>query len=216
MADEQDDEKKPEAKKLTITAPNMPVVTFKIRGTAPYVQNKFSKRKFGEMAGEQEEGDQGKKKTKRKPRDFKRDYEEAMHRSEEGWFGIPATAFRKAMVDACRVAGLQMTLGKLCVFVKADGVDPDDMTPLVRITKGRPHCLKNVGRNANGSADIRVRPMWNTGWEAQVRVEYDGDLFEDEDIANLLHRVGKQVGVGEGRPFSKMSTGMGWGTFELV
>jgi hypothetical protein len=30
-----------------------------------------------------------------------------------------------------------------------------------------------------------------------------------------MHRVGAQVGIGEGRPDSKNSTGMGWGTFEI-
>jgi len=34
-------------------------------------------------------------------------------------------------------------------------------------------------------------------------------------VTNLLSRVGMQVGIGEGRPFSKNSAGMGWGTFEL-
>jgi len=32
----------------------------------------------------------------------------------------------------------------------------------------------------------------------------------------LLARVGMQVGIGEGRPDSKNSAGMGWGLFEVV
>jgi hypothetical protein len=40
-------------------------------------------------------------------------------------------------------------------------------------------------------------------------------MFSLDDISNLLMRVGLQVGLGEGRPDSKKSAGMGWGTFEI-
>jgi hypothetical protein len=46
-------------------------------------------------------------------------------------------------------------------------------------------------------------------------VRFDADQFTLRDIANLLLRAGMQVGVGEGRPDSKKSCGMGWGTFEI-
>ena len=36
------------------------------------------------------------------------------------------------------------------------------------------------------------------------------------EVRNLLVRAGVQVGIGEGRPYSKKSYGMGWGTFEVV
>jgi len=70
-------------------------------------------------------------------------------------------------------------------------------------------------RNATGVADIRVRPMWRE-WGAHVRVKYDADQFTLTDVTNLMARVGMQVGIGEGRPDSKSSAGLGWGTFELV
>ena len=57
--------------------------------------------------------------------------------------------------------------------------------------------------------------MWKR-WEAKVTLQWDGDQFGMADVANLLMRAGIQVGVGEGRPFSKKSHGCGWGTFELV
>ena len=47
-------------------------------------------------------------------------------------------------------------------------------------------------------------------------MRYDADQFTAVDIANLMMRVGVQVGIGEGRPDSKTSTGMGWGTFEVI
>ena len=35
------------------------------------------------------------------------------------------------------------------------------------------------------------------------------------DVTNLMQRVGMQVGIGEGRPDSRDSAGLGWGTFRL-
>jgi hypothetical protein len=58
--------------------------------------------------------------------------------------------------------------------------------------------------------------MWNPGWEAIVTMRYDGDMFGATDMANLLSRVGMQVGVGCGRPDSRDSAGVGWGTFDVV
>jgi hypothetical protein len=57
--------------------------------------------------------------------------------------------------------------------------------------------------------------MWEPGWEATVRIRFDADLFTITDVANLLRRAGLQVGVGEGRPDSKKSAGMGWGIFDI-
>jgi hypothetical protein len=57
--------------------------------------------------------------------------------------------------------------------------------------------------------------MWRE-WSAVVQVSYDADQFTLEDVTNLMSRVGLQVGIGEGRPDSRESAGLGWGTFELV
>lgn len=40
-------------------------------------------------------------------------------------------------------------------------------------------------------------------------------MFSHNDIVNLMMRVGQQVGIGEGRPDSKNSAGMGWGLFDI-
>lgn len=205
----------PEGKQLTIKAPHFQVATFTIRGTSPYVQNKFSSKARDIMRAAQEAGDTRKKDRKKEAKDFQECYELAMHRSSEGWCGIPASGLRAALVSACKACGFAMTRAKLSVFVQQDGVDADDATPLVRITKGEPAPIEHLVR-VQQTADIRVRPMWAPGWEAQVRIRFDADQFTLEDVANLLMRVGLQVGVGEGRPDSRTSAGMGWGLFELV
>ena len=40
-------------------------------------------------------------------------------------------------------------------------------------------------------------------------------MLSDADIVNLISRVGMQVGIGEGRPDSKQSAGLGFGLFEI-
>jgi len=168
------------------------------------------------MKETQEAGSTSRTKRKKEAKNFQEMYEQAMHRSDEGWPGMPAPGFRNAMVSACRTVGFTMTLAKLSVFVEADGFDADDQTPLVRFTKGEPEYFESLVRLQSGVADLHARPMWKPGWEAEVRVKYDADQFTAQDIANLMVRVGLQVGIGEGRPDSKKSTGMGWGLFEVI
>lgn len=201
---------------ITITPPNIDVVVVTIRGKTPLVMNRFSRKAMEQMKAKQAAGSQAKKGQKKDPKDFEACYEAAKHLSPDGWAGIPAPAFRNAMVDACRLVGFKMTHAKLGVFVIADGFDRDDGTPLVRITKGEPHYVEHAVRNESGVADIRPRPMWDAGWEAVVRIEFDADMFAAPDVVNLLARVGAQVGILEGRPCSKNSCGQGWGLFTIL
>lgn len=201
---------------VTIKAPDFRVAQFLLRGTAPYVQNKFSAKTREQMRATQEKGSTARKGTKREPKNFQESYEQSLHQSIEGWYGIPAPAFRAAMISACRTVGFKMTLAKLSVFILADGFDKDDATPLVKIVKGEPEYFESLVRVANNAPDIRPRGLWQPGWEARLQIRFDADQFTFEDVANLLMRVGLQVGIGEGRPDSKMSAGMGWGTFEVI
>src|SRR5206468_5831423 len=118
-----------------------------------------------------------------------------------------------AMSSACKVCGFAMTRARLSVFVVQDGYDADDGTPLVRIY-GDPVANEMTVRNDNGGADIRWRPMWKE-WTATVKVRWDADQFSEADVANLMMRAGMQVGIGEGRPDSPNSNGLGWGMWEL-
>jgi hypothetical protein len=215
---EDNDKGEAKAKKgtVTITPPNLQTAAFRIRGTAPYVQNKFSKREIDLIKAKQEAGSTSTKVKKRAPKEFQRAFEEATHRGPNGEYGIPATAFRCAMIDACRMAQFKMTMAKPSVFVLADCADVDDYTPMVLITKGKPKYFEATVRPQLGKMDIRVRPLWEPGWEATVRIQYDADQFTLTDVANLLHRAGLQIGVGEGRAFSKISNGCGWGFFTLI
>lgn len=200
---------------LSIAPPKIHVLKLKIRGNAPLVMNKFSQKARQQIRDKQASGSVANKGKKRDAKDFDLAYEQAKHISLEGWCGIPAAAFRAAMISACRLIGFKMTIAKMSVFIIADGFDADDGTPLVKITKGKPRKVEHCVRNATGVVDLRARPMWDE-WEAEVTLKYDGDQFTGNDVTNLLSRVGLQVGLCEGRPDSKASCGQGWGTFDVV
>lgn len=181
------------------------------------VINAFSAKARNKIHETQAAGTVARGKKIRPCKDFKALFEDAKHVSTDGWDGFSASAIRNAMISACRLVGFKMTLAKLSVFVEADGYDRiDKITPLIRITKGVAEYSEMPARNDDGSIDLRARPMYSPGWEAEVLIRWDADQFSVEDVANLLDRVGNQVGIGEGRPDSKNSAGMGWGTFTVV
>lgn len=200
---------------LVITPPNMKLVRIHIRGTTDLVQNKFSEKARQMMHDAQLGGGQKRKGGNKDAKDFHAAFEGATHKSTAGWFGIPVMNFKAAMISACRLCGFKMTLGKTALFVGKDGVESDGCQ-LVRITKGERLYSEMPVRNQSGVADLRARPKWEPGWEAIVPVKYDGDIFNAQDIFNLMERAGIQVGVGEGRPDSKASIGMNWGQWEVV
>lgn len=203
------------AETVVIRPVNFQTLEFKVRGTSPLVQSKFSAKALLAMREKHEAGSVAGSKRKKEPRDFQQQFKDAMHVSSEGWVGVPASAFRNACIDVCRMVGFKMTFAKMSVFIHADGLDSTEGQPLVRLLAGDPEVLELATRNATGVADIRVRPMWRE-WGINLRVRFDADQFSADDIANLLERAGQQVGIGEGRPFSKSSAGMGYGTFTIM
>jgi hypothetical protein len=200
-------------REVQIPAPRFSTAEFKLIGTAPYMQARFAKKAGDMMREKMMSGSQAKKGKKREARDFDDDYKQAMHISREGWCGIPASGFRLAMISACRLVGFRMTLAKLTLFVEQDGFDHLCGTPLIKIM-GEPQKDERLVRNATGVADIRARPRWDD-WSAMLRIRFDDDQFSLADVSNLLTRVGMQVGIGEGRPDSKDSAGLGFGLFRI-
>jgi hypothetical protein len=204
---------------VQIPVANMAQTTLRIVGATSYVQEAFSGRKRDElMAGmstSKAEKAGKARKDARPVRNYDDEFEDAQHKAVAGWNGIPCTAFRQAMVDACRTANVVMVTAKLAISIIPDGFDVRDGTPLVRLySPNPPERLQLPVRNANGSVDIRIRPMWREWW-ANVTVQFDADMITAQSIVNLLDRAGKQVGIGAGRPFSKKSVGQGWGTFSV-
>lgn len=203
-----------EVQTVTIAKPNLRIVECRIVGDAPYLQHAFPKKAREQIEATQRAGSTARGKKVRQARDLELDFEEAKHHSTEGWIGIPAASIRAALISACRLVGFPMTKAKLSIFCLADGQDKLDGQGLIKIIGGEPEQTVMPVRLETGVVSLASRPMWRE-WSAIVRLRFDADQFTLTDVINLLHRAGAQVGIGEGRPDSKKSAGMGYGTFTV-
>lgn len=202
------------AQTVQIKPPNFGTAVFKIAGTSPLVIHRFSAKTKNEMKQKMEVGKAASSKKNREPKSTNDTYNEARYVSKDGWDGFHAGALRNAMISACRLVGFKMTLAKMSVFVEADGWDKlEPQIPLIRIY-GTPTKQEDMARVETGQPYVTVRAAYHN-WSAKVRIRWDADQFTIADVTNLISRVGQQVGIGEGRPDSKNSAGMGWGLFAI-
>ena len=200
---------------LAISKPNFQLLALTIKGTAPLCINRFSAKAMDIMRQTQEAGSTSRSRKQREAKDFEECFQQAKHVSAEGWEGIHAAAFRNGAISACRACGFKMTHAKLAFRVEADGFDRVDGAPLVKLTEGEAEQWIAPTRNATGVVDLRARPLYRE-WGATLRICYDAGMLTQDDIVNLIARVGMQVGIGEGRPDSKNSAGLGFGLFEII
>lgn len=206
---------KPVPINASITPPDFRRLEINLQGTTPLVINRFSAKAMEMMRETQEAGSTARSRKTREAKDFEALYEGAKHIADGGWEGIHAAAFRNGAISACRACGFKMTHAKLAFMVLHDGFDRVDGAPLVRLTKGESEPWVAPTRNATGVVDLRCRPLYRE-WQATLRIRYDAGMLTSDDVVNLITRVGLQVGIGEGRPDSKMSAGLGFGLFEIV
>lgn len=201
-------------KSVTISAPKFGRAEFELVGSSVLVIHRFSAKTKQQMKQKMEAGKSASSRKNREAKDTDQTYQEARYISSEGWDGLHAASIRNAMISACRLVNFKMTLAKLSIFVEADGHDKEEpQIPLIRIY-GNPTKQEDMARVETGQPYVTIRAAYHN-WKAKVRIRWDMDQFTVEDVANLLSRVGQQVGLCEGRPDSKNSAGMGWGLFEL-
>lgn len=194
-----------------ITAPNFKFLEVKVVGDAPLVQNKFSQKAKDQIANKGGDEEEGAKKKTRKKRDFDAQFIGAQHISTEGWNGIPAISFKRALISACKLVNYKENIAKMCIFVLPDGKDSDGLD-LIKIQGCKPLKRIDWGRVFVGTPDVKARAEF-PNWHCILRIKYDADKFKVKDILNLVVRAGMQCGVGEGRATSPRSCGMGWGSW---
>jgi hypothetical protein len=200
---------------VTIKPPSFGIAAFEVHGAGPpLVVHRMSKKLKDQLKEKMESGKPAGSKRNREPKLTDDSFEDARYRSPEGWDGFHAGAIRSAMISACRLVNFKMTLAKLAVFVEPDGYDAlEPQIPLIRI-RGDATKQEVLARVESGLPFVTVREAFNP-WAATIRIRFDKDQFTLADVTNLMSRVGQQVGIGEGRPDSKSSAGMGWGLFSI-
>jgi hypothetical protein len=201
-------------KNISIKPPNFGQAVFEIRGAAPLVIHRFSSKTKLQMKEKMETGKAASSKKNRDAKSTDDLFAESRYRSAKGWDGFHAGAIRNAMISACRLVGFKMTLAKMSVFVEPDGWDASEpQIPLIRIY-GDAVKQEDMARVETGQPYVTVRAAYHD-WSAKIKIRWDADQFTAADVSSLLSRVGMQVGIGEGRPDSKNSAGMGWGLFTV-
>lgn len=180
---------------IRIKVPIVKLLKVTVVGTTPLVTHAWGK-KMGALEEAQAAKDSGTAPTRqRKVRDPEAECRDAMY-----WIGskpaIPAVAFKRAMVGACRyVEGLDMVYARGLFFVLGE------LLPIKAKWKMRKDAVRVPPKT--GSADIRYRPEFATGWEVELVIQYNANLLSEQQLLNLLALSGLHQGVGEMRPSAR-------------
>lgn len=129
------------------------------------------------------------------------------------YFGIPAVAFKSAMVRAAGNMGSKMVEKKSQFFVK--GIYGHWRHHLVPIESYSLAVMRRDPKSLGpGSMDLRYR-MQFIDWSVTLKITYT--LCKDMNPNQLLTIANNAgvVGVGDERPGTKSAAGMEWGIFEV-
>ena len=183
---------------------NIREVKIPIVSISPLIVHKWSEKVKREMADKQAGKAKNKKHDIRVPEE---DFEQAKHKSPEGWDGFPAAGFKAAMIRGAKMIGMVMKDTQTSFFVKADCEE----TQLVRIY-GDCRMRTDMVRVGMGSADIRYRPEYPE-WSAVLTVEFNSGVVSLNQIYQLVKAAGYGCGIGEMRP---EKTKFNYGRFKLA
>lgn len=188
------------ASTVTIPRIDVKIATIPIIGDTRLVCHNWDQKAIQEM----EDKHFGRPKQPKGKRNAKAEYQASLYKHPDGGFGFPASAFKKAAVDACSfIPGVTKVIARGAFHVVGD---------LVKIV-GKPNMRKDVVRIGQGIATTRYRGEFKK-WKTELTVRYDANVITPEQIANLLNYAGFAIGVGEGRP--QKSSDQSWGAFHVA
>lgn len=175
-----------EVKDFVIREVKIPVI-----GISPLIVHKWSEKAMRQIQDKQAGKAKNKKHEIRNPEE---DYEQAKHKSQQGWDGFPAAGFKAAMIRGAKMIGMIMKDTQTSFFIKAD----DEITQLVKIN-GESQMRTDMVRVGMGSADIRYRPEY-LEWSALLTIEFNEGVVSLDQIFQLVKAAGYGCGIGEMRP----------------
>src|SRR5260221_8480842 len=121
----------------------------------------------------------------------------------DGRAAMPATAYKAAMVAACRLFDRpSMTEAKQLFFVEGEMVGSDQFVPFSY--KGEPMLREDTPRNANGGTDLRYRYAFYPWW-ATLTIRYIATNISAASIVTLVDAAGSG-GIGDWRPSAPRSS----------
>lgn len=178
-----------------------------IIGTTPLIPHRWSEKALGMMRDKQFQT------RKVAAREAKNPHEEARMATywlEDGRPGMPATAFKGAMVGACRIFGsdvFPMTKAKLALYVEGEGVE--QLVPIV----GEYSMREDTPRNSGGTVDLRYRNYF-TPWSASLKVQFITSMITADSVIALIEAAGIG-GIGDWRPSAPKSSTGTFGQFRV-
>lgn len=184
------------------------VVSVPIVGLTPLIPHRWSEKSL-KMMRDKQMSESGTLKPQRTPKNPDEEAEASCYWLPDGTPGMPATAFKSAIVEAARYyQGVTITMLKRVIFVEGEGPDM-----LARIISSDKVLREDTPRNSGGTADLRYRFAFYP-WSAILRVRFMPSVLPPTSVFNLVDAAGRG-GVGDWRPGSpKSNTGI-FGTFRI-
>lgn len=168
------------------------VVGISIVGTAGVIPHRWSEKARRMMPGHPES--HGKVKERKGAKNPEEDADGCLYKLDDGRLGIPAAAFKSAIVGACRFFDKpSMVECKLLVYVEGEGIEQ-----LIPIDFKEKVLREDIGRNANGSCELRYRYEL-MGWSATLRARFISSCLSEDSVVALVDAAGR-LGVGDWRP----------------
>ncbi len=187
------------------------LITVPIVGQTPLIPHQWAEKAKRMMRAKQF----GETQQRREPKNLEEEAEAAIYRLADGRAGMPATAFKGAIVAACRFfQGIPMTEGRLMIFVRGEG--ENQLVPV----SGTEVIREDMPRNATGVVDLRYRTSLLAGvadvepWKCNLPIVYPPRLISAQSVLALVDAAGR-VGVGDWRPGSPKSNTGTFGTFRI-
>lgn len=196
--------KKADSATIILTRLEEATISVPIRGVTPLIPHKWSEKAKRMMPGHPDADLVKKDKGARKPEE---EAEGCLYKIGDS-LAMPATAFKAAIIGACRFFEKpSMVEAKQLVFVAGEGPDQ-----LVRIS-GEKHLKDDLPRNANGNADLRYR-YYIHDWRATLTIRFVPSRISSESIIALVDAAGRG-GIGDWRPASPKSMTGTYGTWRV-
>lgn len=177
-------------------------------GITPVIPHKWSEKSIRMMEEKHQQVGKVATRANREPKDPTADAEACLYKFEDGRIGLPAVAFKCAMVEACSFfQGVFKTDARRILFVEGEG--PDQLVELV----GEKHFRVDTPRNSTGVPDIRYRySFWP--WSVRLTIKFPSGVISAESVLALLDAAGRN-GVCDWRPGSPKSNSGTFGRFAI-
>lgn len=195
----------PAATPIDIPRISLSRVEVEIEGVTPLITHAWSAKSKKMMLDAQQQATT----TKKAPKNPEQDFQDSRYRLPNGRDGLPATAFKSAIVTAARhFEKITLVALKSAVFVTGEG--PEQLVPIV----GDAVMREDTVRIASGTADLRYRPVY-WPWSATLVIEYVPTVLTATSVVALVD-AGGLSGVGEWRPSAPKSFTGSFGRFRVV